>query len=169
VTTQADIPTTIAAGEACPERAVGVPEWSLDQLDAWAGLHVVYNRIVKDLEQELGARHGIGLSGYKLLARLARADDRHIRMSELADDALLSPSRVSRLVDQLVASGYIERRACPTDSRVVHATITPQGLEYLTEIHDTYVAAVERGFFDQLSEREVKTLARVWSRLADAR
>jgi DNA-binding MarR family transcriptional regulator len=89
-------------------------------------------------------------------------------MSELADDALLSPSRVSRLVDQLERDGYIERRPCAEDSRVVFATITPEGRAHLDEIHETYVAAVERGFFDQLSENEVKTLARVWSRLRDA-
>lgn len=169
MSTQTDIPVTTTTGaEACPERALGVPEWSPEQADAWGGLHAVYHRVVKDLERALTARHGIGLSGYKLLSRLARAEDRYLRMSELADDALLSPSRVSRLVDQLERSGYIERRSCPGDSRVVHAQLTDEGLTYLAEVHDTYVAAVERGFFDQLSEREVKTLARVWSRLADA-
>lgn len=168
MSTQADIPTTTSPAEACPEATVGVPEWSDEQRDAWGGFHAVYSRVVKELEHELGARHGIGISGYKLLARLARSEEGHgLRMSELADDALLSPSRVSRLVDDLVASGYVERRSCPDDSRVVWATITPAGLEHLAEVHETYVAAVERGFFDQLSEREVKTLARVWSRLTD--
>lgn len=169
MSTETDSPTATATGETCcPEALVGVPEWSAEQLDAWGGFHAVYNRVVKELEHELGARHGIGISGYKLLARLARSEDgRGLRMSELADDALLSPSRVSRLVDQLVADGYVERRSCPGDSRVVWGAITPAGLAYLAEIHETYVAEVERAFFDQLSEREVKTLARVWSRLTD--
>ena len=166
MSTQADIQTTVKGAEACPESAVGVPQWSVEQYDAWAGFHAVYQRCVKELEHELSARHGIGLSGYKLLARLARAEEGYLRMSELADDAQLSPSRVSRLVDQLERSGYIERLACPGDSRVVHAALTSDGLSYLTEVHETYVAAVERGFFDRLSEREVKALARVWSRLA---
>ena len=168
MSTQVDIPITESDAEACPESTVGVPAWSDEQLDAWTGFHAVHNRLVKELEQELSTRHGIGISGYKLLARLARSEeDRGLRMSSLADDALLSPSRVSRLVDQLEQSGHIERRSCPEDSRVVFAAITPTGLAYLAEIHETYVAAVERGFFGQLSPSDVKALARAWSRLSD--
>lgn len=164
---QANIPAA-AETEACPESMVGVPAWSDEQLEAWAGFHSVHQRVTKHVEHALASRHGIGISGYKLLARLARADEGHLRMSELADDALLSPSRVSRLVDQFEAAGYVERRPCPSDSRVVHARMTSAGFGYLAEVHETYVDAVERGFFDQLTEREVKALARVWSRLADA-
>jgi DNA-binding MarR family transcriptional regulator len=169
MSTQTDIPAAAAEqSEACPEATVGVPGWSQEQAEAWSGFHAVHNRVVKTLEHELGTRHGIGISGYKLLARLSRSEQGGgLRMSELADDALLSPSRVSRLVDQLERDGYIERRPCAQDSRVVFATITPEGTAYLAEIHETYVAAVERGFFDQLSETEVKTLARVWSRLSN--
>lgn len=164
---QADIPAAVE-NEACPESIVGVPAWSDAQLEAWVGFHSVHQRVTRHVEQALAGRHGIGISGYKLLARLARAEQGHLRMSELADDALLSPSRVSRLVDEFERAGYVERRPCPSDSRVVHAQMTTAGLDYLAEVHETYVDAVERGFFDQLSEREVKALARVWSRLADA-
>lgn len=158
--------TTVPGAEACPEQTVGVPDWSEDQANAWAGFHAVHGRVVKELEHELSARYGIGLSGYNLLARLARSEDGGLRMSDLADAAQLSPSRASRLVTQLERDGYIERRSCETDSRVVYAALTATGLEYLGDVHQTYVEMVEQRFFGQLSVSEIKTLARVWGRLA---
>ena len=166
MSTQAETPTTVQGTASCPENAVGVP-WSAEEFDAWAGMHAAYRRVTKELEQELSTRHGIGLSGYKLLSRVALSEDGHVRMSELADYAMLSPSRVSRLVDQLERDGYTTRRPCPGDSRVVHCEITPEGLSYLEKIHETYVATVERTFFGRLPEREVKALARAWARLTD--
>lgn len=158
--------TTVPGAEACPEQTVGVPDWSEEQSNAWSGFHAVHSRVVKDLEHDLNANHGIGLSGYNLLARLARSEHGGLRMSDLADAAQLSPSRASRLVTQLERDGYIERRSCETDSRVVYAALTAAGLEYLADVHGTYVERVERGFFGQLSESEIATLAQVWNRLA---
>ena len=108
---------------------------------------------------------GIGISGYLLLARLAESAG-DVRMSELADVALLSPSRVSRLADQLEAAGRLERRACPSDSRGVCAALTDNGRGFLAEVHATYVETVEREFFGRLPERDVKALARAFTRLA---
>lgn len=156
----------VQINEACPEAAPSLRAWEEQFTLAWTGLHVTHSRLIKCLEQELFGKHGIGLSGYKLLARLVDAEDGHARMSELADDALLSPSRVSRLVDQLADGGHVERKRCPTDSRVVWAAITDAGREFLGEVHATYVETVEREFFDRLSERDVKALARAFSNLA---
>lgn len=154
-----------AVDPCCPEAAPSLRAWDEEPTLAWTGFHAVHTHLVRTLEHELFTRHGVNLSGYKLLARLVDAEDDRTRMSELADDALLSPSRVSRLVDQLSDRGYIERKRCPTDSRVVWAALTPSGREFLGEVHATYVETVEREFFERLPERDVKALARAWSRL----
>lgn len=153
------------APECCPETTPSLRVWEEDFALAWSGFHAAHNRLIKCLEHELFSRHGIGLSGYKLLARLIDAEEGRARMSELADDALLSPSRVSRLVDQLSGTGHVERKRCPTDSRVVWAALTAEGRAFLMDVHATYVETVEREFFERLPERDVKALARAWSRL----
>jgi DNA-binding MarR family transcriptional regulator len=150
---------------ACPGATPSLQAWGEVPTHAWTGMHAAHRRLIRCLEQDLFSKHGIGLSGYKLLARLVDAEEGRARMSELADDALLSPSRVSRLVDDLVAREHLERRRCPDDSRVVWAAITDAGREFLTEVHATYVETVEREFFDRLSERDVKALARAFSSL----
>ena len=150
---------------ACPARDESLQAWGETSTLAWTAMHAAHRRLLKALEHDLVTRHGIGLSAYKLLARLVEAEEGRARMSELADDALLSPSRVSRLVDDLVAREHLERRRCPDDSRVVWAAITHSGREFLAEVHTTYVETVEREFFDRLSERDVKALARAFSNL----
>lgn len=151
--------------DTCPSVDESLQSWDDDGMRAWTGLHAVYRRLTRTLEQELLSRHGIGISGYLLLARLAESAG-DVRMSELADVALLSPSRVSRLADQLEAAGRLERRACPSDSRGVCAALTDNGRAFLTEVHATYVETVEREFFGRLPERDVKALARAFTRLA---
>ena len=163
--TETSARTVASIDPACPGASQSLQTWGETPTLAWTGMHAAHRRLLKCLEHDLITKHGIGLSGYKLLARLVDTDNGRGRMSELADDALLSPSRVSRLVDDLVASDYLERQRCPDDSRVVWAAITDSGREFLADVHTTYVETVEREFFDRLSERDVKALARAFSNL----
>lgn len=152
------------ADAGCPESNPALQPWDEVRTFAWTALHAAHRKLLRTLEHELSSRHGIGLSGYKLLARLAASEGK-ARMSELADDALLSPSRVSRLADQLEADGHIERLSCPSDSRGVYAALTPQGRTYLMEVHATYVDTVEREFFRRLGDDDVQALARAFEQL----
>src|SRR4051812_10293659 len=92
---------------------------------AWFGLLSAHAELTRGLDACLSAKHGLTLSAYEVLSRLAHAEDGHLRMSEVADQSQLSLSRVSRVIDMLSDRGLAERKSCPTDSRVVHATITP--------------------------------------------
>jgi DNA-binding MarR family transcriptional regulator len=95
-------------------------------------------------------------------------DGGHLRMSELADMVFLSPSGVSRLVDRLVADGLLERRACDSDGRAVHAAITDQGRALLLQAEPTYTAALRRLFVGQFTQAEYAELGALLLRLAPA-
>ncbi len=133
--------------------------------DAWFGFLRVHAALTKRLDADLVARCGLPLSAFEVLARVAGADEGHLRISELAHSALLSQSRVSRIVDALEADGYLERRTCATDSRVVHATITERGRELAEAASARHAAEVQSRFFAQLSDDEVRELASVWRRV----
>ena len=90
----------------------------------------------------------------------------HLRMSELADTVLLSPSGVSRLVDRLVADGLLKRRPCGADGRAVYAAITERGRSVLAEAEPTYSAALRRLFIGQYTPEEYERLAALLLRLA---
>jgi DNA-binding MarR family transcriptional regulator len=144
----------------------GVREWAPDCADAWIGLLETHRRLSRELDAELEARHGLSVSGLELLGRLARAGERPLRLSELAEQAGLSLSRVSRIFERLERRGLVARHACPTDGRAVHARITPEGLGLLRRAQATHFAGVEERFFRYLSQEEIAALARVFARFA---
>jgi DNA-binding MarR family transcriptional regulator len=144
----------------------GLSEWNETFADAWIGLLQTQRQLSRELDAELEAEHGLGLSALELLGRLAAAEDRRLRLSTLAGEAHLSLSRVSRIVDVLERRGLVVRRPCPTDARAVNALLTDAGLELARDAQATHFAGVQRRFFDRLTHDEVGTLAKVFNRIA---
>jgi DNA-binding MarR family transcriptional regulator len=144
--------------------ADGLVRWSDTHAAAWIGLLETHKRLTRELEAELEAEHGLSISGFELLSRLARADGHTLRLTTLAHAAGLSLSRVSRILDMLERRGLVERRADTNDTRAKNAWLTPQGLDLLRAAQHTHFAGVERLFFDHVPEGDVETLARVFER-----
>src|SRR4051812_12937065 len=143
------------------------PEFTELELDAWRGFLRTYSTLVRDLDDELTRRHGLPISSYDVLVQLDEAPDGRLRMSALADAVLLSRSGLSRLVTRLEGQGLIERLECGTDARGSFAAITDKGRQRLNEARVTHRAGVRARFFDHLGERELRQLAKVWSRVLD--
>jgi DNA-binding MarR family transcriptional regulator len=142
----------------------GLIAWSDVHAAAWIGLLETHKRLTRELEAELETQHGLGISALELLSRLARADKRTLRLTTLAEQAGLSLSRVSRIVDSLESAGLVERHRSGEDSRAKDAKLTAKGLKFLRGALETHFDGVERLFFEELSERDVETLARVFRR-----
>jgi DNA-binding MarR family transcriptional regulator len=108
----------------------------------WDQVVVLHARVEHDLGKALQRRHGIGLSEYRALSRLAVAPDGELRMQELADSIGLNQSSVSRLAVRLEADGLTRRDLCPKDRRGVYSVITDDGRTRLTEATATYEDAL---------------------------
>jgi len=134
---------------------------------AWFGLLAAHAELTRCLDSRLASEHGLTLSAYEVLSRLAHAEDGHLRMSELAGRSQLSLSRVSRVIDSLCDRGLTERRSCPGDSRVVQATITVAGQELLAAAQDTFFATVEERFLGRLTCDEVALVGAIFGRLVE--
>jgi DNA-binding MarR family transcriptional regulator len=68
--------------------------------------------IVRELSSELVAAHGLTINDYEVLMRLVRADGNRMRRVDLAQEVLLTPSGITRLLEGLERAGYVERVAC---------------------------------------------------------
>jgi DNA-binding MarR family transcriptional regulator len=134
----------------------------------WIGILQAHSELTRALDAALSAGHGLSLSAYEVLSRLAHSEGGHLRMTLLAERSQLSLSRVSRVIDMLEQRGYVARRSCPSDSRVVHATITPEGRAKIEETQETFFEVVEQRFLGRLSCDEVGELGRLLSRLVTA-
>jgi len=138
-------------------------------LEAWRSYLQSHATIVRVLDAELAAEHGVTTRDYEVLLYLAQAPDRHLPMSALAESTMLTRSGITRLVDGLVEAGLIERVACPKDARVSYAQLTNVGYEKLRDAGCSHVRSIRRLFLEHFSEPEIEQLASLLSRLPGAR
>jgi DNA-binding MarR family transcriptional regulator len=121
--------------------------------------------VVRGLDRELVSDHGLTINDYEVLLRLARAPDRMLRRVDLAQQVLLTPSGITRLLDGLQRSGYVEKAACDTDARVVYAKLTEAGRDKLRKATDDHVASIRALFGERFTDEELKTLCDFLERL----
>lgn len=134
-------------------------------LEAWRSYLQSHATILRQLDAELMAAHGMTSRDYEVLLYLAQAPDRRLPMSALATSTMLTRSGITRLVDGLVAAGHIERVACPNDARISYARLTDLGYDKLREAGGTHIASIHQLFLEHFSESEIDQLASLLSRL----
>jgi DNA-binding MarR family transcriptional regulator len=130
-----------------------------EEMRAWQALLHAHHQVIRKLDGELREEHGLPLAAYDVLVRLARASDRALRMSDLAERVLLSPSGLTRLVDRLVAKGLVERRADPDDGRVALASLTEAGRLEVRRAARTHLRGIREHFTGRLSESQLRSVA----------
>ena len=126
---------------------------------AWRGLLVAHSRLVPAVEGNLRAAGQVPLSWYDVLLELNGVPGRRLRMSELGQRAVLSRTRVSRVVDELVAAGLTERQPDETDGRSSFAVLTAAGQEALRKAWPVYREAIHRHLGAHLTPEQCRELA----------
>ena len=93
--------------------------------------------------------HGLGPTQYGLLRILRKAGARGATHGELTRRMIVGVPDVTRMVDRMKSSGWVERERDPEDRRRVLHRITPAGRALLerveprlTEVHDWIESAV---------------------------
>ena len=135
------------------------------EIAAWRGFLRVHAALLRELDRELEAAHGLPLTHYEVLLHLWNAPDERLRMSDLAESVLLSQSGITRLVDRLEKAGLVVREPCPGDRRVLYARLTDVGRARLVEARPTHLAGVRARFVDHFDEPELAQLTAAWERL----
>ena len=134
------------------------------ELAAWRGMLEVHARVTQQLDVEMHAEQGLSVSAYEVLMFLADAPEHRMRMSDIAHRVLLSRSGCTRLVDRLVALGYVIRYAASTDGRGLYAQLTDLGLEKTAAARATHRAGVRRSFLQHLTTTDQIALGDIWTR-----
>src|SRR6476620_2346565 len=87
------------------------------ELKAWQGLLRVSARLGRQLDADLRRSHRLSGNDYDVLIQLGLAPGQR----------LMSPSGVSRLVDELERRGLVVRERSPTDARSFDVVLTAEG------------------------------------------
>lgn len=132
---------------------------------AWRGLLAIVNRAFPEIERTLKA-HGLLGVHYHIFVQLSAAPGRTLRLSELADSANLSQSRLSHRLRLLVERGEVEVADDPDDRRAKNATLTDAGYEHLAAVAPHHAGDVQRLLFDPLDDTETAALAAALVKIA---
>src|SRR2546422_10623313 len=81
---------------------------------AWSSLLTAHATLMRRLDTDLERETGLALADFDVLAQLAAANG-ELRMTELADRALISRSGMSRRVARLANQGLVRRDRADTD------------------------------------------------------
>ncbi len=139
-----------------------------EELAAWRGLLRVHSALVKALDAELLAAHGLTINDYEVLLFLARAEGRRLRRVDLAERVLLTASGITRLLEGLERAGYVTKEQCEGDARVAYAKLTDDGLAKLRAASVSHLGSIESIFRERYTRNELETLGELLGRLPGA-
>jgi DNA-binding MarR family transcriptional regulator len=140
---------------------------SQDEQRTWRA-YVQAARLLFDLlEEELDRYTDVPSAYYEVLAPLAEAPGRRLRMSDLASRSRSSRSRLSHSMNRLESLGWIRREACQTDGRGAFAVLTDEGFARLERAAPVHVEGVRTHVFDQLEAKQLAELRKISERLLD--
>jgi DNA-binding MarR family transcriptional regulator len=147
----------ITAGEPSADELAGL--WlTPGQLASWLSVVRLITRLPWAIEAQLQRDCGLSMIEYMAMAMLSEAPARTMRMSELAERASSTLSRLSHLVKRLESRGYVRREADPADGRFTNAILLPAGLSKLQASAPSHVAFVRQLVIDNLSAERLRRL-----------
>jgi DNA-binding MarR family transcriptional regulator len=133
-------------------------------LAAWRSMLRAHASLMRRLDTDLQRATGLALADFDVLAQLAQAHGA-LRMTELADRALVSRSGMSRRVARLVDEGLVRRDRAGTDARGVVVALTEAGIARLAETAPVHARGISKLFVAQLDDQELALLERTLNKV----
>ena len=133
-------------------------------MKAWRSYIIASRRLLDALDADLEG-HDLSMADYEVLAQLSDAPDRKMRMSELAELAMVSKSRLSHRMKVMEKAGWVRREECESDRRGSYAVMTDQGWKAIVKAAPSHVASVRNRLMDHLTVKDQEDLAKIFDRL----
>ena len=135
---------------------------------AWLRMLEAHTRLVELMESDLRRDCGVPLVWYDIMIKIWVSPGRRIRMAELAEQALLSRSWLTRRVVQLERAGLVTRAGAGDDGRGVFVEMTPIGLDTFERMEESHAKSIARHFSTHISKDEAQVMAVALSRITSA-
>ena len=135
--------------------------WLSDgELASWLSVVRLITRLPWAIDAQLQRDADLSMVEYMTMAMLAATPEWTMRMSELAEQASTSLSRLSHLVKRLESRGYVRREPDPVDGRFTNAILLPAGMVKLESVAPGHVAYVRHLVVDNISAERLRRLGR---------
>ena len=135
-----------------------MPELDDEQLATWRAFLNAHARVTRAIGRELAEAGLPDLAWYDLLWALYRRPGRSLRVKELANEVVLSPTAMSRFVDRVEAAGCVRREPDPEDRRALQVTLTEEGVALLRRMWPVYKRGIERHFAAHLDGTSLREM-----------
>jgi DNA-binding MarR family transcriptional regulator len=133
-----------------------------EQLEVWRAFLNAHARVTRAIGRDLAEAGLPDLGWYDLLWTLYRRPGRSLRVKELAEQVVLSPTAMSRFVDRAEAAGCVRREPDPDDRRALQVTLTDEGVALLRRMWPVYATGIERHFAAHVRDESLRqTLERL--------
>ena len=136
-----------------------------------ARLWQAYRDLQQGLSGALGRQllrdAGLSVTEYALLVPLSKTSAGVLRARELGSALDWDGSRLSHQVRRMEKRGLVAREECSEDGRGSMVRLTDAGRAAVESAAPEHAAAVRHYFFEQLSDKELETLAAVFDRLLE--
>ncbi len=143
------------------------PRWlNPREMKAWRAYIIASRRLLEALDTDL-VGFDLSMADYEVLAQLSDAPARRMRMSELAELAMVSKSRLSHRMKVMEKAGWVKRETCKEDKRGYWAVMTEKGWKAIVAAAPSHVASVRKRFVDQLSSKEQENIAAIFGHIQD--
>ena len=138
-------------------------------ITAWGMLHEAMNSVQPKLLEAI-TPDGKDMAGpwFEVLIRLQRTPGHQLPMSRLAREVSLSTGGFTKLADRLEREGYVVRESCSADRRVVYASLTEQGLDFIDRTRVEHVERLREYVLDPLGGEGVRELTTIARTLRDS-
>ncbi|MGW7053851.1 MarR family winged helix-turn-helix transcriptional regulator [Streptomyces sp. NPDC054887] len=144
------------------------PRWlSEHEQRTWRAYLQATTLLEDHLDRQLQRDAGMPHVYYGLLVQLSQAPERRLRMTELAQNAKITRSRLSHAVARLERNGWVRREDCPSDRRGQNAVLTDEGYAVLRRTAPGHVATVRQAMFDRLTPEQVGQLGEIMRVMAE--
>jgi DNA-binding MarR family transcriptional regulator len=133
-----------ALARGVPRDASDLPGVVPRAAETWLRIVQVHDRITRRVDSALHRQHGLSLTGFEALRRIAEAPRERASMGEVAEALGLSRPGVTSTVNRLVEAGLVTRERGGTDKRLLHARLTEAGRAKVAEAAHTHDELIVR-------------------------
>ncbi|MGR3938594.1 MarR family winged helix-turn-helix transcriptional regulator [Streptomyces sp. BRA346] len=156
------------AADAGSDPAADEPRWlDDDEQRTWLA-YIQASMLLEDhLDRQLQRDAGMPHVYYGLLVKLSWAPRHRMRMTELAEAAKITRSRLSHAITRMEKDGWVRREDCADDKRGQNAVLTEKGFGVLKQTAPGHVEAVRSALFDRLSPEQIAQFGDVCRIIAD--
>ncbi|WBU37163.1 MarR family winged helix-turn-helix transcriptional regulator [Homoserinibacter sp. YIM 151385] len=141
---------------------IGPEEWT-----SWRSFLSMQGQLARALDRQLQRDSDISHADFSVLVTIWNAENRQLRVGELASLLAWEKSRVSHQVTRMETRGLLERSDCADDARATWIGLTFEGRRTILHAIRGHAADVRRLYLDLLTPEELEVMERASRRVLD--